>query len=407
LSDAPGTQPPDVNPPAATGDNGSDGPGPDSPSAGGILPGAPAPRPGSTTFSLEGRVAPGLYLVGWLASVMGLAILTVAILAGPGGLTGLALTLGSLLLLSVGLVAACGSQGLQRRAEADRRRGPERPDIETAAVERAAPAIPEAPWATATAAVPADALGIPRTVPTPGYLGPSPFLVFAASLPITVLATVAILGPASAAGLDTNSPLAALISVVLTAVVNIGLVQLLVVSTGALTWTEMGLPRVALPRAVSDGLAGAALALPVIVVTAVLGGLLVTLIGTAPPSPLPPAGGTSGFVINFVAATFIAPIGEETFYRAFATTAWVRAMPAWAAIVRGALFFAFVHVLTVGGTDFGDAARQAFIAFAVRLPVALALGWVFVRRRSLYASIGLHATYNGLLLIVGQLAPTG
>jgi hypothetical protein len=338
--------------------------------------------------------------VGWLASVMGLAILIVAILAGPGGLTGLALTLGSLLLLSVGLVAASGSQGLQRRAEAERRQGSEPPEVEPAAR-----AIPEAPWTTVAA--PDDVLGIPRATPTSGYLGPSPFLVFGASLPITVLATVTILGPASAAGLDPDGPLAALISVILTAIVNIGLVQLLVVSTGAMSWTEMGLPRVTLPRAVSDALAGAALALPIILVTGVLANLLVELIGTSPGSPLPPSGGTIGFLFNFVAATVVAPIGEETFYRAFATTAWLRAMPPWAAIVRGALFFAFVHVLTVGGTSFADAAPKALIAFAVRIPVALALGWVFVRRRSLYASMGLHGTFNGLILILGALLPTG
>ncbi|HYM83404.1 MAG TPA: CPBP family intramembrane glutamic endopeptidase, partial [Candidatus Dormibacteraeota bacterium] len=40
------------------------------------------------------------------------------------------------------------------------------------------------------------------------------------------------------------------------------------------------------------------------------------------------------------------------------------------------------------------------------LPVALALGWVFVRSRSLYASVGLHALFNGVpvlaYLLVGR-----
>ncbi|HVA87232.1 MAG TPA: CPBP family glutamic-type intramembrane protease [Candidatus Saccharimonadales bacterium] len=362
-----------------------------------LAPASPAPRPGSSTFSLEGRAAPGLYLVGWLASVMGLAILVAAVLSGPGGIAGLALTLVSLSLLSVGLVAASGAQGLQRRAEAARLTGQ--------LAQRIAPEPAAAPWGTA--ALPAGSLEPVPPTTRPGYVGPSPFLVFAASLPISVLATVAILGPATAIGLDSQAPLASLLQVGITAIVNVGLIQLLVVAPSALTWTEMGLPRVALPRAVGDFLAGAALAVPIIIVTDLLAYVLISLFGTSPGSPLPPSGNSMGFLLNFVAAAVVAPIGEETFYRAFATTAWVRGMGPMGAILRGAVFFAFVHILTVSGASFSDAAPRAFIAFAVRLPVALALGWVFVHRRSLPASIGLHATFNGLILILGQLATTG
>ena len=38
------------------------------------------------------------------------------------------------------------------------------------------------------------------------------------------------------------------------------------------------------------------------------------------------------------------------------------------------------------------------------LPIALALGWLFVRRGSIYASIGLHATFNGFLLVLAEAA---
>ena len=37
-----------------------------------------------------------------------------------------------------------------------------------------------------------------------------------------------------------------------------------------------------------------------------------------------------------------------------------------------------------------------------RLPVALALGWAFVRRGNLWAPIGLHATFNAVLLILAE-----
>jgi len=46
----------------------------------------------------------------------------------------------------------------------------------------------------------------------------------------------------------------------------------------------------------------------------------------------------------------------------------------------------------------------AFVAFIGRLPIALVLGWLFVRRGSIYASIGLHATFNGFLLVLAEVA---
>jgi membrane protease YdiL (CAAX protease family) len=56
--------------------------------------------------------------------------------------------------------------------------------------------------------------------------------------------------------------------------------------------------------------------------------------------------------------------------------------------------------VTLAGSDFGEAARLAVVAFAVRLPVALLLGWVFVRRRTLVAPIALHATYNAIPVLL-------
>ena len=39
------------------------------------------------------------------------------------------------------------------------------------------------------------------------------------------------------------------------------------------------------------------------------------------------------------------------------------------------------------------------------MPVALALGWLFVRRGSIWAPIGLHAAFNGILLILAGSSP--
>jgi membrane protease YdiL (CAAX protease family) len=71
-------------------------------------------------------------------------------------------------------------------------------------------------------------------------------------------------------------------------------------------------------------------------------------------------------------------------------------------IVRGALFFALVHILTVSGASAGEAFGLAVAAFAGRLPVALVLGWLYARRGSIWTSMGLHATFNGVLLVIAE-----
>ena len=320
-------------------------------------------RLGTRTFTLEGRSAPGLFLVGWLAFLMGTGCLVVAFLASVAAGVTFALALVGLALLSVGLVAGAGSQAIERRvAAAD---GP-----------------PESPR------------------------GPSPFLVFAAAIPLSLF-IVALVGiPLVALGMDTTGPLATLISVAIQALVYLGLVRLLVVGTDALSWREMGIggrPRAALAEDVARGMV---VAVPVLVVTAILAALLSRFLPT-PGSPLPPAGGTAGFLANVLAAVVVAPIGEELFFRGFATSAWAQSMPVRSAVIRGAVFFSIGHVLTVGGADFGDAAGRALVAFLTRLPVALALGAIFMRRRSLAAPLALHATFNALLIVIAQVAANG
>ena len=71
-------------------------------------------------------------------------------------------------------------------------------------------------------------------------------------------------------------------------------------------------------------------------------------------------------------------------------------------LVRAALVFAFAHVLTISGASAEDAFGLAVVGFGTRVPVALALGWVFQRRGSIWASFGLHAAFNGVLLIAAE-----
>jgi len=46
----------------------------------------------------------------------------------------------------------------------------------------------------------------------------------------------------------------------------------------------------------------------------------------------------------------------------------------------------------------------AIVGFGTRVPVAIALGWLFARRGTIWASFGLHAAFNGILLIIAEAA---
>jgi len=334
-------------------DRGSPAPVPSATPAGAGDP--PPGRPGSGTFTIEGRSAPALFVVGWLGTLLGLGAVVVAVLAGGSAASTVVLIVG-LVVLSIGLIAGAGSQGIERRARA-------------------------------------------RTA----YLGPSPFLVFATSIPVSLLAAIALGVPLGLLGIALDGPVGRLASVSAQAIVYVALIRLLVVDTGALTWAQMGLRRFD-GAAVTNLALGAALALPVIAATVPVVAILGQLFPVTPVSPLPPAGEPVGFALNLVAGAIIAPIGEEILFRGFATTAWARDLGARRALVQGALFFAVVHVITITGGTAGEAIGLAVLGFAARVPVSLALGWLFLRRGSIWASIGLHAAFNGILIVLAEAA---
>jgi membrane protease YdiL (CAAX protease family) len=353
----------------------SSDPPPDPPSRGtaGDSPSEPAPgepattrpatsRPGSSIFTIEGRSAPGLFVVGWLATLIGVACIVVAILAG-GGIASVVLLVVGLTLLSVGLIAGAGSQGIERRVRA---------------------VLP--------------------------YRGPSALLVFAAAIPVSLLLGVIIGIPLDLLGVPLDGPFGALLSVTIQAFVYVALVRLLVVDTGALDWRAMGVRQFDATAIVEMG-RGALWAIPVIAVTAIVSSVLLRIFPVVPVSPLPPTGDPAGFALSLLAGVIVAPFGEEILFRAFATTAWVRGLGYRRGLVLAALVFAFAHVLTVNGTNAGEAFGLAVVGFGSRIPVALALGWIFLRRGTVWASFGLHAAFNGILLILAEAVsrslPTG
>ena len=316
---------------------------------------APAgPPAGLFQFSIQGRRAPALFVTGWIVVVLGVGASVIALAAGAGTAPTIVLTVG-LGLLSVGLFLLGGSQTVEREAAGR------------------------------------------------AYAGPSPMLVFATIVAVTFLAAVLVGVPLEVTGVHLDRPVGDLLVGVIEAVVFIGVVRIMVVGTRAISWADMGL---GLPgrRVAAAILAGASLAIPVIAVTVPVGAILIGIFGVTPPSPLPPTGTSVGLGLHLVVGAVLAPVAEEIVFRGVAVTAWARTTGIGTAIVRAAILFALAHVVVIGGNDFGPAVSVAIVAAVARLPVALALGWIYVRQGTIWASIGLHATFNAILILLAERA---
>lgn len=312
---------------------------------------------GLTTFSIEGRRAPGLFVVGWLATFIGAGFAALAAF-GTTGAVATILWLVGLAGVAFGLILLGGSQTIERR------------------------------------------------VAGAAYAGPSPVVIFLVVLAASQLAGFAVGFPLSLVATNIPRPVGDLLGVIVQAGVFAGVIRLMVVGAGVMGWAEMGLAR-GLVTAARGMLTGAVYAGPVILVTAVVAALAVQLAGATPASPLPPTGTATGLALHLVAGAVIAPVAEELLFRGFALTAWRRTVGARGAIARSSIAFVLAHVLFVGGDGFRDAASLAFVAGLARVPVAIVLGWLYVRTGSLWAPIGLHAAYNAILIVIGEMAATG
>jgi membrane protease YdiL (CAAX protease family) len=290
-----------------------------------------------------------LFVVGWLGTIIGLGLTVIGVIGRSA-----VLALPGLFVLSIGLLAGAGGQAIERRA-----RGRE------------------------------------------AYQGPSPLLAFAASIAVTLLIGSLVGLGLSILSVSAEGPGGDLLAILIQAGAYVGVIALTVVGTGALSWRDMGFTR-SISGAIEDAGWGAVFAGPVIIATLVVQILLVAIFRVTPESPLTPTNEAIGFLFNLLAGAVIAPIGEEIMFRGLATTAWARSLGVTQGIVRAGLFFALAHILTTSATTAGTGVALAIVGFGARVPVALVLGWVFVRRGSIWASIGLHAAFNGILLILAR-----
>jgi membrane protease YdiL (CAAX protease family) len=307
-------------------------------------------------FSLEGRRVPSLYLIAWLLTVGGLALLFVGIGAAPG-LGRAALLVSGAAGLGIGLLFAAGYQLVERQD-----RHPDR------------------------------------------YRGPAPLIAFGIVLGWSTLLSSVLIGTGL---LDPEAPFGFLGILVATALSYAVIVWLLVVRTGVLSWSDMGWPAPGPARLrwiLRDAGPAIAIMLPATIGIILLGGLLATLLDVRAPNVLPTPGTSIEALAVAIGAAVVAPVGEELFFRGFALTAWLRDIGERRAIVRSALVFALVHIANITTTaSFGEGAAQALLQTAVILPVGLLLGWLFVRY-GMPGAIAGHVTYNTFLLVLLLLA---
>jgi membrane protease YdiL (CAAX protease family) len=349
-------------------------------------------------FSLKGRRSPRLYAVGLALGLPGIAALLLYLVGVSAGFKLASGSIPSWLLIeavsivaAVGLVAAAVAQARQRRADG---------------------------WHD--------------------YNGPSPLLTVGAFLAITTAASLLVAVGLKAAHVDLESPPVTLLVLLIYLGTYCGLVHFLAVRTGALTWRDIASPgrlapsssdwrssepapgwarawgatfgtlrsRVSGHHRLGDVLVALAMVLPLILASNLMSAAMLLVLGLRPEDISPDKTVTSdglSLLLTFVAVAIVAPIGEEIFFRGFATNAWGRSLGHNSAILRSSLFFAFIHVLNTATTDAAISWRVALFNFGARVPVAFALTWLYMRRRSILASGTLHAGYNGLITIISFL----
>ena len=349
------------------------------------------------TLSLKGRTSPRLYGLGLAAGLPGISVLLLYLVCLTAGIK---LALGPvppwLLIEAASLVAAVALVG----------------------------------WAIAQARH-------RRADGWRDYAGPSPLLTVGAFLGVTTALEIPVEMGLKAVHVDLQSAPATLLLLLVYLATYVGLVHFLAVRTGALTWRDIASPQKLAPSSddwgssepaqgptgpwsttvgwvrsrvsggrVGDILVALAMVIPLMLASDLLSAGMLLVLGLhakdISPDTSVPTDGLS-MVLMFVAVAIVAPIGEEIFFRGFATNAWGRSLSHNSAILRASLFFAFIHIMNTATTDASLSWRGAIFNFGARVPVAFALTWLYMRRRSILASGTLHAGYNGLITIISFL----
>ncbi len=297
------------------------------------------------------RPAAGLYVAAWALCGLGIAALLIGLASDPP-LRGF-LIMGGLGALILGLATAAGQQLVARRQR-----------------------------------------------PAERYHGPAPLILFLLQFALVSAVSVVLL----AVGVPLDTPAGFLVAALLLLSGYLLIVWLFVVRAGALSWREMIRAQpLSASRAVSDAVVGGATVVGVGLVALVVGGIIARLLGTTAPDVVPTPQTTVEILMAALAAGILVPIGEEVFFRGYTMTAWLRDLGPRTALIRGTAFFTLIHVVNITTETFTEGLAQAIIVVSVIAPVALALGWLYLRR-GLIAAIGGHAAFNLMSVLLMVLA---
>jgi len=155
-------------------------------------------------------------------------------------------------------------------------------------------------------------------------------------------------------------------------------------------WREIGYRTVSAGRDVLRGIAGFCASLPFVLVAAMIAWGLAKTVFRHVPTPEQPFGGfvTQGgaveIALTFIAASVVAPIVEETFFRGVLYTTFRGRMGVWPAVMLSSVVFAVIHPLPGG--------------FLPIFALACALALMRERTGSLIPSMVCHGVYNGVML---------
>ena len=94
-------------------------------------------------------------------------------------------------------------------------------------------------------------------------------------------------------------------------------------------------------------------------------------------------------IVLAIALVVVAPVAEEVFFRGIVFNAWLREFDVRRAIIGSALLFALIH-------------GSIFVIPAI-FGLGIALALLYHRTGSLPASMAMHATFNGITLLLGLL----
>ena len=216
------------------------------------------------------------------------------------------------------------------------------------------------------------------------YRGPSVFVLLflavfastAAVLPFSADASVLVLGRGQ------MSQLGALVLLTSTQVALLAVTALFVLLPDALHGLSL-VGRSGLARSVGIGLGFGLVAWVGATLASVLAAWLLTSVGIAPePQAAEQALSIVDPVIAVPAVVIVAPVAEELFFRGVVFNAWLREHGYRRALFGSAALFALIH--------------GSLLALLPIFLLGIGLALVYVRSRSLLATMVMHATVNGI-----------